>query len=216
MCREESEQENQTTALIPHLSPNLREHKKEGIKQNKTPLLQQNCLQSQEQALYNKYSCIHTAIDKVPILTWNWILQISLEGGNFMCALECVQAWRWWRGWWPWQLMCLCLYAKAVCKNKHIVRYCLSSQSKKVTLWDQKWLVERKVGTRTRQAKRFFVSTINSKKRQLTYLYCIVSEVVEALSFVIKILTMLNRNTKFIWKRRKREEKIKPLSQTVA
>lgn len=73
-----------------------------------------------------------------------------------------------------------------------------------------------KDGTRTGQARQFFVNTTKSKKQQLTYLYCIVSEVVEALSFVIKILTMLNRNTKFIWKRRKREEKIRPVSQIMA
>lgn len=54
------------------------------------------------------------------------------------------------------------------------------------------------------------------QKSQLAYLYCIVSEVVEALSFVIKILTMLNRNTKFIWKKKKERKKIQPVSQIMA
>lgn len=36
-------------------------------------------------------------------------------------------------------------------------------------------------------------------RRRWTHLYCMVSEVVEALSLVIRILTMLKRKTKFIW-----------------
>lgn len=35
----------------------------------------------------------------------------------------------------------------------------------------------------------------------LPYLYWIVSDVVDARNFVIRILTMLNRNTKLIWKK---------------
>lgn len=66
-----------------------------------------------------------------------------------------------------------------------------------------------KAGTRTGQSKQSFVS----RNLKLTYLYWIVSEVVEALSFVIKILTMLNKNTKFIWKRRERERKKNATSQ---
>lgn len=38
-------------------------------------------------------------------------------------------------------------------------------------------------------------------KAPITYLYWIVSDVVDARSFVIRILTMLNRNTKLIWRR---------------
>ena len=38
----------------------------------------------------------------------------------------------------------------------------------------------------------------SSLSTRSTYLYCIVSDVVEALSLVIRILTMLKRKTKFI------------------
>lgn len=38
------------------------------------------------------------------------------------------------------------------------------------------------------------------------YLYWIVSEVVDARNFVIRILTMLNRNTKLIWKKVERDK----------
>ena len=43
----------------------------------------------------------------------------------------------------------------------------------------------------------------------ITYLYWIVSEVVDARNFVIRILTMLNRNTKLIWREKGREGKRK-------
>lgn len=78
------------------------------------------------------------------------------------------------------------------------------------------WHLERERWGEDRMGKAVLCYHTRSKKNQLTYLYCIVSEVFEALSFVIKILTMLNRNTKLIWKRRKREEKVRSVSQTEA
>lgn len=43
--------------------------------------------------------------------------------------------------------------------------------------------------------------TICQSLRRLTHLYWMVSDVVEALSLVMRILTMLKRKTKFIWKK---------------
>lgn len=50
-------------------------------------------------------------------------------------------------------------------------------------------------GANRRRERVQFLCCITSST---THLYCIVSDVVEALSLVIRILTMLNRKTKFI------------------
>lgn len=42
--------------------------------------------------------------------------------------------------------------------------------------------------------------SLRGAKAPSTYLYWIVSDVVDARNFVIRILTMLNRNTKLIWR----------------
>lgn len=46
---------------------------------------------------------------------------------------------------------------------------------------------------------------VRSRCPAFPYLYWMVSDVVEARSFVIRILTMLNRNTKLIWKKAERD-----------
>lgn len=47
----------------------------------------------------------------------------------------------------------------------------------------------------------------SSLSAPVTYLYWMVSDVVDARNFVIRILTMLNRNTKLIWREEGREGK---------
>lgn len=53
------------------------------------------------------------------------------------------------------------------------------------------------------------IPSLLSIEAPITYLYWIVSDVVDARNFVIKILTMLNRNIKLIWREKGREGKRK-------